>query len=211
MCQDSQSGWRGGILVLLYVNQEFSIDRFYTLGDRIYKVIREVRKTTRTTYESGTSGALGPELVASFPEVETTIRFWRWPVNAQYGERKGEYEFALVDDGFLRVFDFDLIRGDPEIAFRFPNSVIITEDMARHLFGDDDPMGRSFTLESTVFPGEYTVTGDPEGAASLVRPLFSDPLNNGDDSGGSAGQVDNVAANALLAAGGDFCTAQSGT
>ena len=152
-------GLAGAILILLYVNQEFSVDRFYTLGDRIYKVIREVRKTTRTTYESGTSGTLGPELEASFPEVETTIRFWRWPVNAQYGERKGEYEFALVDDGFLRVFDFDLIRGDPEIAFRFPNSVIVTEDMARHLFGDDDPMGRSFSVESTVFPGEYTVTG----------------------------------------------------
>ena len=152
-------GLAGAILILLYVNQEFSVDRFYTLGDRIYKVIREVRKTTRTTYESGTSGALGPELEASFPEVETTIRFWRWPVNARYGERKGEYEFALVDDGFLRVFDFDLIRGDPEIALRFPNSVIITEDVARHLFGDDDPMGRSFSVESTVFPGEYTVTG----------------------------------------------------
>ena len=120
-------GLAGAILILLYVNQELSVDRFYTLGDRIYKVIREVRKTTRTTYESGTSGALGPELEASFPEIETTIRFWRWPVNAQYGERKGEYEFALVDDGFLRVFDFDLIRGDPEIAFRFPNSVIVTE------------------------------------------------------------------------------------
>ncbi len=152
-------GLAGGILILLYVSQEFSVDRFYTLGDRIYKVIREVRKTTRTTFEGGTSGALGPELEASFPEVETTIRFWRWPVNAQYGERKGEYEFALVDDGFLRVFDFDIIRGDPEIAFRIPNSVIITEDMARHLFGDDDPMGRSFSIESTVFPGEYTVTG----------------------------------------------------
>ncbi len=57
-------GLAGGILILLYINQESSIDRFYTLGDRIYKVIREVRGTTRTT-ESGTSGALGP----AFPEV----------------------------------------------------------------------------------------------------------------------------------------------
>ena len=113
-------GLAGAILILLYVNQEFSVDKFYTLGDRIYKVIREVRKTTRTTYESGTSGALGPELEASFPEVETTVRFWRWPVNAQYGERKGEYEFALVDDGFLRVFDFDLIRGDSGDCISIP-------------------------------------------------------------------------------------------
>ena len=152
-------GLAGGILILLYINQESSIDRFYTLGDRIYKVIREVRGTTRTTYESGTSGALGPELEETFPEVETTVRIWQWPVSAQYGERKGEYQFGLVDDSFLDVFDFPFVRGDPEFAFHTPNSVVITDDMARHLFGDDDPMGQTFSIENVVFPGEYTVTG----------------------------------------------------
>ena len=148
-----------GILILLYISQEFSIDRFQSPGDRIYKVIREVRSTTRTTYESGTSGALGPELEETFPEVETTVRIWQWPVSAQYGERKGEYQFGLVDDSFLDVFDFSFVRGDPGIAFHTPNSVVISDDVARHLFGDDDPMGQTFSIENVVFPGEYTVTG----------------------------------------------------
>ena len=148
-----------GILILLYIQQEFAIDRSHTLGDRIYKVIREQRGSTQTTYEEGTSGALGPVLEETFPEVETTVRIWRWTVSTQYGERKDRYIFALVDDNFLDVFDFPLIKGDPETAFRTPYSVVITDDMAQHLFGDTDPMGKTVSIDSRSFPGEYTVTG----------------------------------------------------
>ena len=148
-----------GILILLYIQQEFAVNRAHTLGDRIYKVIREQRGSTQTTYEEGTSGALGPVVKETFPEVETTVRIWRWTVSTQYGERKGQYSFALIDDNFLDVFDFPLIKGDPETAFRTPYSVVITDDMAQHLFGDIDPMGQTFSIDNRSFPGEYTVTG----------------------------------------------------
>ena len=148
-----------GILILLYIQQEFAVNRAHTLGDRIYKVIREERSSTQTTYEEGTSGALGPVVKETFPEVETTVRIWRWTVSTQYGERKDRYSFALIDDNFLDVFDFPLIKGDPETAFRTPYSVVITDDMAQHLFGDADPMGQTFSIDNRSFPGEYTVTG----------------------------------------------------
>ena len=148
-----------GILILLYIQQEFSVDRTHILGDRIYKVIREERGSTQTTYGSGTSGGLGPVLKETFPEVETTVRIWRWTVPAQYGERQSQYLLALVDDNFLDIFDFPLIKGDSETAFRTPYSVVITDDMAQHLFGDIDPMGKTFSIDSHSFPGEYTVTG----------------------------------------------------
>ena len=148
-----------GILILLYIQQEFAIDRSHTLGDRIYKVIREQRGSTQTTYEEGTSGALGPVLEETFPEVETTVRIWQWLVSAQYGEHKNQYTLALVDDNFLDVFDFPLIKGDPETAFRLPYSVVITDDMAQHLFGDADPMGKTISVDNRYMPGEYTVTG----------------------------------------------------
>ncbi len=148
-----------GILILLYIQQEFAVDRSHTLGDRIYKVIREKRSSTQTTYEEGTSGALGPVLKETFPEVETTVRIWQWLVSAQYGKRKNRYTLALIDDNFLDVFDFPLIKGDPETAFRTPYSVVITDDMAQHLFGDTDPMGQTVSVDNRIFPGEYTVTG----------------------------------------------------
>ena len=148
-----------GILILLYIQQEFAIDRSHTLGDRIYKVIREQRGSTQTTYEEGTSGALGPVLKETFPEVETTVRIWQWLVSAQYGEHKNQYTLALVDDNFLDVFDFPLIKGDLETAFRLPYSVVITDDMAQHLFGETDPMGQTVSVDNRYMPGEYTVTG----------------------------------------------------
>ena len=148
-----------GILILLYIQQEFAVNRSHTLGDRIYKVIREQRGSTQTSYTEGTSGALGPVLEETFPEVETTVRIWRWTVSVQYGERKDRYLLAMVDDNFLDVFDFPLIKGDLETAFHTPYSVVITDDMAQHLFGDMDPMGKIFSIDNRSFPGEYTVTG----------------------------------------------------
>ena len=148
-----------GILILLYIQQEFAIDRSHTLGDRIYKVIREERGSTQTTYDEGTSGALGPALEETFPEVETTVRIWRWGVSAKYGNHKNLYTLALIDDNFLDVFDFPLIKGDPKTAFRLPYSAVITDDMAQHLFGDIDPMGKTVSVDNRNFPGEYTVTG----------------------------------------------------
>ncbi len=148
-----------GILILLYIQQEFAVDRSHTLSDRIYKVIREKRSSTQTTYEEGTSGALGPVLEETFPEVETTVRIWQWLVSAQYGKRKNRSTLTLIDDNFLDVFDFPLIKGDPETAFRTPYSVVITDDMAQHLFGDTDPMGQTVSVDNRIFPGEYTVTG----------------------------------------------------
>ena len=148
-----------GILIVLYIQQEFAVDRSHTLSDRIYKVIREKRSSTQTTYEEGTSGALGPVLEETFPEVETTVRIWQWLVSAQYGKRKNRSTLTLIDDNFLDVFDFPLIKGDPETAFRTPYSTVITDDMAQHLFGDTDPMGQTVSVDNRIFPGEYTVTG----------------------------------------------------
>ena len=148
-----------GILILLYIQQEFSVYRSHTLGDRIYKVIREQRGSTQTTYEEGTSGPLGPVLEETFPEVETTVRIWQWLVSAQYGDRKNQYTLALVDDNFLDVFDFPLIKGDSETVFRLPYSVVITDDMAQHLFGDADPMGQTVSVDNRYMLGDYTVTG----------------------------------------------------
>ncbi len=166
-----------GILILLYIQQEFAVNRSHTLGDRIYKVIREERSSTQTTYSSGTSGALGPALEETFPEVEKTGRIWRWGVSAKYGERTGQYNFALIDDNFLDVFNFSFIKGDPKTAFRTPYSVVITDDMAQHLFGDTDPMGQTFSIDSRSFPGEYTVTGIVK-APPLSSNLYFEILSN---------------------------------
>ena len=72
---------------------------------------------------------------------------------------QGWVSVGLVDDNFLDVFDFPLIKGDSQTAFRTSYSVVITDDMAQHLFGDIDPMGKTVSIDSRSFPGEYTVTG----------------------------------------------------
>ena len=211
MYWDSPSAWRVAFLILLYIQQEFAIDRTHTLGDRIYKVIREQRGSTQTSYTEGTSGALGPVLEETFPEIETTVRIWRWTVSVQYGERKDRYLLALVDDNFLDVFDFPLIKGDLETAFRTPYSVVITDDMAQHLFGDTDPMGKTVSIDSRSFPGRIHSNGHRKSATSLIQSLFSNPLNHNTLRRRNARGMDIVATHAIVASGKNLCAIKSRT
>jgi putative ABC transport system permease protein len=65
-------------------------------------------------------------------------------------------EFALVDDEIFKVFNFDFIAGDPKMALTNPFSLILTESIAKKLFGDDNPMGKMVQMNNSY---DYTVTG----------------------------------------------------
>ena len=70
------SAWRVASLILLYIQQEFAVDRTHTLGDRIYKVIREQRGSTQTSYgRRDIRRTRSCVLEETFPEVETTVTY----------------------------------------------------------------------------------------------------------------------------------------
>jgi len=149
------------ILIALYVHGELRFDAFHEHGDRICKVLRvtEMPGTGRSVSQ-GTSGALGPALVRDLPEVERAVRV-RWAFGeVRYGEaEKSRALFCLADEGFLDVFTFPLLRGDPKTALADPSSAVVTERTARRLFGDTDPIGKVVSLSSGKNGGDYTITG----------------------------------------------------
>ncbi len=146
------------LLILLWVQDELSYDRFHANADNLYRVEEdqfysgEVYHVTVTPYPSA------PVWKEEIPEISDACR-WQWPSGMlfRYGE-KAFYErgCVAVDSTFFKLFTFPLIQGDPSTVLTEPWSAVITEETAKKYFGDEDPVGKVFSVNNQY---EFTVTG----------------------------------------------------
>ena len=147
------------ILILLYVQYELSYDLFHARANRIYRVTREERAPGRVVQMAAAPGPLATAMKQDLPEVEHIVRLK--PPNTSWMlryEDRGFYEtsFYLSDPDVFEVFSIPLIHGDPKTALERPFTIVITEEVARRYFGDEDPIGKVIRGEETV---DFEVTG----------------------------------------------------
>ena len=147
------------ILMLIYVHHELSYDRFHKNAENIYRVITK----KEMDWYALSPGALKSALLADFPEVERAVRVCPWGgyINfngsINYGiNRYMENKFLIVDPEFLEVFTFPLISGNPKTALSEPFSVVLTQEMAKKYFGNEDPMGKILKFDNR---DDYKITG----------------------------------------------------
>lgn len=157
------------MLIFQFVIFERSADRFHVKGDRLYRVaINAVTSGgTPETYAQFFLGA-GEAFRAEIPAVAdfTRIRadFFQEGPTITYiasGEKKAfkDIRSIIVDSTFLQMFTFPLKSGDKFTALELPNSIVITESMAKRIFGDDDPIGRTLDYSMNQGPHSMQVTG----------------------------------------------------
>lgn len=162
------------ILILLYVQDELSFDRFHEKADRIYRVSTYFALKDRIMNFATTAHVQGSMFKEGYPEVEDYVRF------NDYGSRRvirykdktfTEEKFIWVDNSIFDVFSFKLIKGNPKDALVKPNTVVITEEMAEKYFGNEDPIGKNLRVHSDTL---YMVTGVIENVpkTSHIRPDF---------------------------------------
>lgn len=153
------------LLTVLYVMQESGYDRFHSKAERIFRVVLGEKEAGMPTNANG-SLAIGPALKKDFPEIVECVRLKK----SGQGERifvghrdKKFYEdkFFFASPGFFSVFDFPLRSGDPKTALREPNSIVITEDMARKYFPGREAMGKTLYADpaNEGKPIPFLVTG----------------------------------------------------
>ncbi len=172
-------GIAASILIMLYVFNELSADKFNENYDRIYRL--EVGDFMVT----GSAQAL--LLRGNFPEVEQTARMdFRYSPLLRYGEQNFRLEeFAYADSSIFDIFSFRFLRGDPSSALHLPFSLVLTSSRARMIFGDNDPVGETVVFDNNR---KYTVTAiieDPENFHLPVKGLGSfstlQHIENNDD------------------------------
>ncbi len=148
-------GMASAILILLWVKHEFSYDAFHTKSDRIYRLYSRDVGNDAVNVWGFTSSLLGPELAQSFSEVEDQSRISVVFFLLTNGENKQNIGGAFADPSLLSMFDFASVDGR-KAEFKDDFSVILTESLAKRLFGNEDPIGKSVLVENR---DQFTVTG----------------------------------------------------
>ncbi len=148
------------IVIMLFVQDELSYDRYHENADRIYRITSHWEREGREFHYATTRGNMGPDLLQEVPEMVNTVRvvIHRWFV-VEFDGKRLTTNPIFADPSILEVFTFPLIQGVKEEALADPNNVVISEDLAEKFFGDQDPMGKILTLYSLKTHYDFQVTG----------------------------------------------------
>ena len=140
------------IMIMMYVNFHFSFDKHFKNADNIYRVTLDMQwSNAPTQYTAVAPAALAYHLANEYPEIisGTRITFSQRDMfefladsNSSQYEKFYEENVLIADSSFFKVFDIDLIKGDKTKVLTEPNSIVISESLAKKYFGDNDPIGR---------------------------------------------------------------------
>jgi len=152
------------ILMILWISQERRFDRFHVNRDSIYRLVQETRNETSTILDARAATPTGPAVQAELPEV---AEFCRYRTNNSYGVLRGDNilfdaVIGIADPNFFTMFTFPFIKGDPRTALKEPKSIVLTESMARTLFGGEDPLGKTVNVGFEPFAVTGLIRDVPE-------------------------------------------------
>jgi putative ABC transport system permease protein len=145
------------ILIALYIETEWSYDRFHKNADRIVRVTMEYSNGGTVGKYATTGTKVGPQFKRSFPAVAAFTRTFKYPRVISYREKVfDEKNFLYADSSYFSIFSFKLVKGNPSTVLNAPFQLVITESMARKYFGNDDPVGKTLLIANS---DRYLVTG----------------------------------------------------
>jgi putative ABC transport system permease protein len=152
-------GLTAGILIMMYVLDELSFDKFHVKGDRLYRV-----NTTFISGDSGSEGAnetngwpVGKVLEKDFPEVESVL----YTRSASYllinqGDKRIRQKNHFATPEFFSMFSFPLREGNKDKALTEPYSIVISEDMEKKYFPEGNALNKTLVMADTL---KMVVTG----------------------------------------------------
>ncbi len=153
-------GMAACLLILSYVRFERSYDQFYPDSERIYRLRYERASEEGTAVRFASCCPPAAEFIrGSYPEVERIARIYHArgvvaikELNIKFTEERMYY----AEPDFFQLFDIPFRAGNPISGISEPNRAFLSHSTARKYFADQDPMGRSFTVDGKT---DYTVAG----------------------------------------------------
>lgn len=156
-------GIAGCLLIVLFVTDELSYDRFHEKADRIYKIALERKYPNHATFYATIPHSYAEVIPKDFPEVEAVVRmggpFNDVPVSykdPRGEEKRFEEDFVMAaDSSFFNIFSINLVKGDKNTVFKNQNDLVLTEETAKRYFGTEEPVGKTLNF----FGQDFNVTG----------------------------------------------------
>jgi len=150
-------GMAAAIIIGVWVQNELSYDRFYANQNTLYKVFNRTTGPGDIGTWDVTSGPVGRTLKNDFPDVRNTSRiYWSSERLFSYGDKSVKATGNDVDRSFLSMFDFPLIKGNRNRVLNDVSSIVLTESLAKDLFGNEDAMNKIIKVDNK---NNYKVTG----------------------------------------------------
>jgi len=145
-------GMASALLIGLWVQHEMSYDRWFAKSDRIYRLYTRGEYNGKPDAWPRVSSLMAGEMKKDLGEVEDAARIrtvFFLVSNSKSEEKHFNLQGAFADSTFLRVFGFPVLKGDVQTALSGEQGIVLTEHVARNLFGDADPIGQTVRIDST--------------------------------------------------------------
>ncbi len=170
------------LLIILYVQNELSYDRFNKNADRIFRINTDLKFGATELHIPVCPDMMGPDLKQDYPQVEEYTRIYNWggkKLVKKGHEFNTEQKTAYVDSTFFKVFTFPVVSGSTDKALNEPNTVIITESIAQKYFGTDKAVGKFIETDDnggTLYKVTAVIRDMPENSHFRFDFLF--PMKN---------------------------------
>jgi putative ABC transport system permease protein len=145
------------LIIFLYVRHETGFDTYHKDVERIYRIVQDIRTSTSNRIFAPVSPMVGPTLKAGYPQIEQTARLIT--IGSQLVRREEivfyEDRFMYADNELFEIFTIPFIQGNPQNALSRPQTLVISETMAKKYFSGENPLGKILEINSE----EYEITG----------------------------------------------------
>jgi putative ABC transport system permease protein len=161
------------LMLMLYVSYEWNYDKQFKGWERVYQVMTNFEdaegKITGTA--DLTNNVIAQTIRTEIPEVEAIARIgYGGQSLVANGDKSFKKEAKFADPDLLKIYNFEFVEGDPKTALNTPNSVVITENMAKLLFPEEDALNKSVRYNDEK---DLKVTG-------VIKDMRSNSSNNFD-------------------------------
>jgi putative ABC transport system permease protein len=140
------------LVIVLFIIDEFSYDKYNTKADRIYRINNEIKFGGNYYFMNTSSAPTAHTLLQDYPEIESTIRFRSY---GSYLVKTGEGVEGIkesnviwADSTFFKIFSIPLLEGDPATALKEPASIAISKRTAAKFFPNGNALGQSLILDN---------------------------------------------------------------
>ncbi len=158
------------MLIGLYIQNEFSFDAYHSKAGRIYQLGTIHHRNEKEWHTASAPGPMAPALKNEFPGIEATARLCGLfrddktllQYDAGHNDIRSFYETKgfLADSSFFSIFDYHFVEGNGTYALTEPNAIVLNEEIAKKIFGNESAIGKVIRVGSTTNgSGDYKVTG----------------------------------------------------
>lgn len=160
------TGIAAALLIYLWVNDEYSVDRFHVNGDRLYQVLRNRVNPEGLETSFGSPFILAQPIKEMFPEIDHAVTISSGEMSrraifeSDADNKKAQAKGIFANSDFFKAFSFSLLSGSDEEVLTPENAIVISEQLAIALFGSiENATGKVLKANRDLYNDSYLVTG----------------------------------------------------